>query len=53
MSNNFNKIRVVWNLTNKCPFNCPMCVASANTRIEKDIEKILFYSQYFHLVKKV
>ena len=41
MSNNFNKIRVVWNLTNKCPFNCPMCVASANTRIEKDIDKNL------------
>ena len=41
MSNNFNKIRVVWNLTNKCPFNCPMCVASANKRIEKDIDKNL------------
>lgn len=31
---NFNKVRVVWNLTNRCPFKCPMCVASANTRIE-------------------
>ena len=39
MKNNFDKIRVVWNLTNKCPYNCPMCVASANTRIEKDIDK--------------
>ena len=41
MNNNFNRIRVVWNLTNKCPFNCPMCVTSANIRIEKDIDKNL------------
>lgn len=38
---NFSKIRVVWNLTNRCPFNCPMCVASANKRKEKDINKNL------------
>lgn len=34
-----NKVRVVWNLTNICPYNCPMCVASANKRIEKSIDK--------------
>ena len=42
MKNNletFPNIRVVWNLTNSCPFNCPMCVASANTRREKNIDK--------------
>lgn len=35
-----NGVRIVWNLTNACPYNCPMCVASANKRIEKDIDKI-------------
>lgn len=42
MKNNletFPNIRVVWNLTNSCPFNCPMCVASANTRRENNIDK--------------
>ena len=38
---NFSRIRVVWNLTNRCPFNCPMCVASANKRKEKNIDKNL------------
>lgn len=37
--NNFNRIRVVWNLTNRCPFKCKMCVASANERIEKNVDK--------------
>lgn len=35
----FPKVRIVWNLTNSCPFNCPMCVASANTRKETSINK--------------
>ena len=42
MKNNletFPSIRVVWNLTNSCPFNCPMCVASANTRRERNKKK--------------
>ena len=37
--NTFKAIRIVWNLTNNCPFNCQMCVASANTRKEKGINK--------------
>ena len=41
MNKNFNKIRVVWNLTNRCPFNCTMCVASANTRLEENMDKNL------------
>ena len=52
MNNNFNKIRVVWNLTNECPFNCPMCVASANTRIEKDIDKNLILQSILSFGKK-
>lgn len=52
MSNKFNKIRVVWNLTNKCPFNCSMCVASANTRIEKDIDKNLILQSIFSFGKE-
>ncbi len=35
----FNKLRIVWNITNSCPFNCPMCVVSANCRKEKNIDK--------------
>ena len=35
----FTKIRVVWNITNSCPFNCPLCVASANKRKESNINK--------------
>ncbi len=34
-----NCVRVVWNLTNVCPYNCPFCVASANKRIEDNIDK--------------
>ena len=52
MNNNFNRIRVVWNLTNKCPFNCPMCVTSANIRIEKDIDKNLILQSIISLGKE-
>lgn len=38
--NCFKNVRVVWNLTNVCPYNCPMCVASANKRVEKNIDKL-------------
>lgn len=34
-----NCVRVVWNLTNVCPYNCPFCVASANKRVEESIDK--------------
>lgn len=33
------KTKVVWNLTNKCPFKCAICAASANLREEKNIDK--------------
>lgn len=33
------KIKIVWNLTNKCPFKCTICAASANLRKEKKINK--------------
>ena len=33
--NCLKNVRVVWNLTNVCSYNCPMCVASANKRIER------------------
>lgn len=36
----FLKIKVVWNLTNKCPFRCAICAANANLREEKKINKI-------------
>jgi len=35
----FLKVKIVWNLTNKCPFNCAICAASANLREEKTINK--------------
>ena len=35
-----NGVRIVWNLTNACPYNCPMCVASANKRIEENVDKL-------------
>lgn len=33
------KVKIVWNLTNKCPFKCAICAASANLREEKQINK--------------
>lgn len=33
------KVKIVWNLTNKCPFKCAICAASANLREEKKINK--------------
>ncbi len=33
------ELRVVWNLTNKCPFQCAICAASANKREVKDVDK--------------
>lgn len=44
---NFNKIRVVWNLTNRCPFKCAMCVASANNRIERNVDKYQILQSIF------
>lgn len=35
-----NGVRIVWNLTNACPYNCPMCVASANKRMEENVDKL-------------
>ena len=32
------EIRLVWNLTNKCPFRCSFCAASANSK-EEMVEK--------------
>lgn len=49
--NDFSKVRIVWNLTNHCPFNCPMCVASANKRIEKQIDKMAILNSILSLNK--
>ena len=35
------KLRIVWNLTNKCPFNCQICAAAANFRKSSYINKEL------------
>lgn len=33
----FNKVRIVWNLTYKCPFNCPHCAANSNQHSSNDL----------------
>lgn len=35
----FLKTKIVWNLTNKCPFDCQICAAFANSREIKNINK--------------
>lgn len=49
----FSKIRIVWNLTNNCPFNCPMCVTSANLREEKNINKELLLKSILSIPKEL
>lgn len=33
----FKKVRIVWNLTHKCPYNCPHCAANSNQRPSSDL----------------
>lgn len=33
------KVRIVWNLTNNCPFNCTICAAASNSREIRNIDK--------------
>lgn len=33
------KTKIVWNLTNGCPFSCSICAAAANSRETKNVDK--------------